>query len=101
MFGARLRITGLRGRDGPGIEFLEYLAPRTDGRPPASQANDLVALADDGDARADADCRPPKRLLPASTFVRFARRVVALPDDASVSTKACSSRDPDGHACEG
>ena len=30
--GARLHITALRGDTGPGIEFLEYLAPR-DGRP--------------------------------------------------------------------
>lgn len=43
VFGARLRITGLRAERGPGIEFLEYLTPRT-GRPmPADeQANDLV-----------------------------------------------------------
>jgi len=30
--GARVRITSLRGADGPGVEFLEYLAPAT-GRP--------------------------------------------------------------------
>ncbi|TMB06513.1 MAG: VOC family protein, partial [Deltaproteobacteria bacterium] len=28
VFGARLRITALRARSGPGIELLEYLAPR-------------------------------------------------------------------------
>jgi catechol 2,3-dioxygenase-like lactoylglutathione lyase family enzyme len=32
VFGARLRITSLRAAQGPGIELLEYLAPR-DGRP--------------------------------------------------------------------
>src|SRR5437762_9522131 len=32
VFGARLHITALRAGSGPGIEFLEYLAPR-DGRP--------------------------------------------------------------------
>ena len=32
VFGARLHITALRASAGPGIEFLEYLAPR-DGRP--------------------------------------------------------------------
>src|SRR3989441_3009474 len=32
VFGARLRITALRGANGPGIELLDYLAPR-DGRP--------------------------------------------------------------------
>jgi catechol 2,3-dioxygenase-like lactoylglutathione lyase family enzyme len=41
VFGARLRITALRAAGGPGVELLEYLAPRT-GRPmPAdTQAND-------------------------------------------------------------
>ena len=43
VFGARLRITGLRTEAGPGIEFLEYLAPR-DGRPASTdqRANDLA-----------------------------------------------------------
>jgi catechol 2,3-dioxygenase-like lactoylglutathione lyase family enzyme len=43
VFGARLRITSLRAERGPGIEFLEYLAPR-DGRPtPVDQrANDVA-----------------------------------------------------------
>jgi catechol 2,3-dioxygenase-like lactoylglutathione lyase family enzyme len=43
VFGARLRITGLRAPSGPGIELLEYLAP-ADGRPaPADmKANDLA-----------------------------------------------------------
>jgi catechol 2,3-dioxygenase-like lactoylglutathione lyase family enzyme len=41
--GARLRITGLRTGNGPGIEFLDYRAPRT-GRPYPSDAqpNDLL-----------------------------------------------------------
>ena len=43
VFGARLRITALRAASGPGVEFLEYLAPR-DGRPypPDARPNDLV-----------------------------------------------------------
>jgi catechol 2,3-dioxygenase-like lactoylglutathione lyase family enzyme len=43
VFGARLRITSLHARQGPGVELLEYLAPR-DGRPiPADQrANDIA-----------------------------------------------------------
>lgn len=42
VFGARLRITSLRGSSGPAIELLEYLSPR-DGRPyPAdSRPSDL------------------------------------------------------------
>ncbi len=43
VFGARLRITALRAATGPGIELLEYLAPR-DGRPAANdlRANDIA-----------------------------------------------------------
>ena len=43
VFGARLRITALSAAHGPGIELLEYLAPR-DGRPaPADlRANDVA-----------------------------------------------------------
>jgi catechol 2,3-dioxygenase-like lactoylglutathione lyase family enzyme len=42
VFGAHLRITSLRAEQGPGVEFLEYLAP-SGGRPAPldSQANDL------------------------------------------------------------
>jgi catechol 2,3-dioxygenase-like lactoylglutathione lyase family enzyme len=44
VFRAHLRITALRAPEGPGVEFLEYLAP-DDGRPlPAdARVNDLVA----------------------------------------------------------
>src|SRR6201981_3986377 len=43
VFGTHLRITALRGTTGPGIELLEYLAPR-DGRPfPSDEhTNDIV-----------------------------------------------------------
>src|SRR5438046_10212350 len=43
VFGAHLRITGMRANAGPGIEFLEYLSPR-DGRqrPAHIPANDSV-----------------------------------------------------------
>jgi catechol 2,3-dioxygenase-like lactoylglutathione lyase family enzyme len=43
VFGARLRITTLRAPRGPGIELLEYLAPR-DGRPTPTdlKANDVA-----------------------------------------------------------
>jgi catechol 2,3-dioxygenase-like lactoylglutathione lyase family enzyme len=43
VFGARLRITSLRGESGPGVEFLEYVAP-VDGRayPADEKPNDLI-----------------------------------------------------------
>jgi catechol 2,3-dioxygenase-like lactoylglutathione lyase family enzyme len=43
VFGARLRITSLRAERGPGIELLEYLAPRNGRRiPEDARANDLA-----------------------------------------------------------
>ena len=43
VFGARLRITGLRAEKGPGIEFLEYITP-PGGRniPDDARASDLI-----------------------------------------------------------
>ncbi|MFL6603524.1 MAG: VOC family protein [Steroidobacteraceae bacterium] len=42
VFGAHLRITTLRAAQGPGVEFLEYLSPRTGRSIPAdSQPDDL------------------------------------------------------------
>ncbi|HEY8944927.1 MAG TPA: VOC family protein, partial [Polyangiaceae bacterium] len=42
VFGARLRITALRAEAGPGIELLEYLAPRGGRKMPAdARENDL------------------------------------------------------------
>src|SRR5438105_12379937 len=77
VFGARLRITALRGASGPGIELLEYLAPR-DGRPfPGDEhANDIVhrhtiLITPDADAAA--------RPLQASKAAFVSSGVVANP----------------------
>src|SRR6201987_43735 len=95
VFGARLRITALRGASGPGIELLEYLAPR-DGRPlPADErANDVVhrqtvLLTHDADAAA--------RQLHASR-VSFVSSGVVVNRKAQLGfSKAFMVRDPDGH----
>jgi catechol 2,3-dioxygenase-like lactoylglutathione lyase family enzyme len=87
--GARLRITSLRAAAGPGIELLEYLAPR-DGRPaPAdARANDLAhwqtRLVARNDAALDGVTTAP----------------VALPDDPLGFVRAGAARDPDGHSLE-
>jgi catechol 2,3-dioxygenase-like lactoylglutathione lyase family enzyme len=96
VFGARLRITALRAPSGPGIEFLEYLAPR-DGRPapPDLRANDLghwqtTLVADDAEAAA-------RRLFAArSLFV--SPGVVALREAVLGFAKGLLLRDGDGHA---
>jgi catechol 2,3-dioxygenase-like lactoylglutathione lyase family enzyme len=96
--GARLRITGLRAAAGPGIEFLEYLAPR-DGRPyPADErANDLVhwqttILVPDAKAAAAAFRQGGFRLEAADP--------VALPDTALGFAQGFRVRDPDGHVVQ-
>jgi len=96
VFGAHLRITGMRATAGPGIEFLEYLTPR-DGRPrPADiHANDIVhwqtvIATDDLDLLAN-------RLRDAQ--VRFVSSgVVAMPKDKAGFSKGALVSDPDGHS---
>jgi catechol 2,3-dioxygenase-like lactoylglutathione lyase family enzyme len=98
VFGARLRISTLRAASGPGIELLEYLAPR-DGRPvPADlKANDLVhwqvrlhTLDPDAAARA---MRRAK-----AWFV--SPGLVTLSDEALGFSRGVVVRDPDGHAIQ-
>ena len=98
VFGARLRITTLKATSGPGIELLEYLAPR-DGRPmPAdARANDLahwqVRLLADDPAAADRALRSAR-----ATFV--SPGLVSVPDRPQGVGRALLARDPDGHALE-
>ena len=96
VFGARLRITSLRAASGgPGIEFLEYLAPR-DGRPAPADA-----LA--------SDLFHWQTTLIVNSTERFADRlrignsrfvspgVVTLTDKSLGFNKGLLARDPDGH----
>ena len=98
VFGAHLRITALRGTSGPGIELLEYLAPR-DGRPfPSDEhANDIVhrqtVLVTRG-----ADIAAHNLSVAQVNFVSSS--VVANQIDQFGFKKAFVIRDPDGHAIE-
>jgi catechol 2,3-dioxygenase-like lactoylglutathione lyase family enzyme len=98
VFGATLRISGLKAQAGPGVEFLDYLAPR-DGRaaPVDSHANDLWHWQTSmGVSSADA----------AAQKVRAARGrfvspgVVTLPDRALGFNKGFLVLDPDRHALQ-
>jgi catechol 2,3-dioxygenase-like lactoylglutathione lyase family enzyme len=98
VFGARLRITSLHAATGPGIEFLEYLSPRT-GRPiPADeQANDLVHWQTELlTPNTDAAMRPLRAT--KATFV--SPGTVALQDSALGFRKGLTIRDPDGHVVQ-
>jgi catechol 2,3-dioxygenase-like lactoylglutathione lyase family enzyme len=95
VFGARLRITTLRAPLGPGIELLEYLAPR-DGRPAPIdlRANDVshwqtTLLTARPDAIFD--------LLPLRMFALVSPKTVTLATRELGITRAVLVRDPDGH----
>ena len=98
VFGARLRITALRAASGPGIEFLEYLAPR-DGRfyPPEEKANDLVHWQTRFLAASAEDAAQSLRNS-RSAFV--SPGAIELPDSKAGFRKAVMVRDPDGHAVQ-
>ncbi len=98
VFGARLRITSLRTAEGPGVEFLEYIAPR-DGRPypDGEHSNDLLHSQTKflGGAVTDVagDLRKTR-----SAFI--SPGAVEFPDGSAGFRKAVAIRDPDGHAVE-
>ena len=94
VFGARLRITAIKASRGPGIEFLEYLAPR-DGRPaPADlRANDIAHW------ETTLLSASPDRLfksLRSRVFALVSPGVVELPEGSAVRATLLV-RDPDGH----
>jgi len=96
VFGAHLRITGMRADSGPGVEFLEYLTPG-DGRtrPADVHANDIVhwqtmIATDEIDLLA-------KKLRDAHvSFVSSG--VVMMPKDKVGYFKGALVSDPDGHS---
>ncbi len=96
VFGAHLRITGLRTPEGPGIELLEYLTPR-DGRPaPADlRPNDLAHWETTLRVR---DVRAAAERLRASRARVISTDVVEIPGRPLGFGSALLLRDPDGHA---
>src|SRR5204862_4940200 len=95
VFGAHLRITGMRAASGPGFEFLEYLTPR-DGRTRsvAVYTHDIVhwqttIATDDVEALA-------KKL--RDTHVGFVSTgIIVIPNDKAGFSKGTLVSDPDGH----
>jgi catechol 2,3-dioxygenase-like lactoylglutathione lyase family enzyme len=98
VFGARLRITTLRASTGPGIELLEYLAPR-DGRSLGAdaRANDLAhwqtRVGTDDVARAGA-------ALDGARAHWISPGVVPVPGAPLGFRRGALVRDPDGHALQ-
>ena len=93
--GARLRITGLRAQDGPGIEFLEYLAPR-DGRPAPkdTRANDVWHWQT---TVSTATAKTAVQALRGSAGRVISSAIAKLPQSSFGFSKGFLARDPDGH----
>lgn len=95
IFGARLRISGLRASIGPSLEFLEYLSP-PGGRPipDDAQANDLMhwetTLVVADAAAAEARLRTPQ-----VDFI--SPGLITLPDEQLGFRRGFLIEDPDGH----
>ena len=93
--GARLRISGLKAAQGPGVEFLEYLAPR-DGRaaPKDTRANDLwhwqTTLTTGSAAKVVRKLRQARQIIVSPT-------VAELRENSLGFSKGFLARDPDGH----
>lgn len=96
VFGAHLRITGMRSDSGPGVEFLEYLTP-TDGRPrPADvRANDIVYWQTMVQVH-DVDLTAKKMRDADVHFV--SPGVVTMPKERAGFSKGVVVSDPDGHS---
>jgi catechol 2,3-dioxygenase-like lactoylglutathione lyase family enzyme len=98
VFGARLRITALRAGSGPGIELLEYLAPR-DGRsrPSDEKANDLIHWQT---RLVATDAGIMVGRLRGGRFAFVSPGLIQMPDSGLGFTKGFLVRDPDGHAMQ-
>ncbi|TYQ23753.1 VOC family protein [Pseudanabaena sp. UWO311] len=96
VFGAKLRISGLKAPSGLGIEFLDYLSP-SDGKPYPSDArtNDLLYWQTTlvvNDAKAIA------QKLRSSRTIFISPDVIEIPSRSFGFKSGFLVRDPDGHA---
>jgi catechol 2,3-dioxygenase-like lactoylglutathione lyase family enzyme len=98
VFGARLRITSMHAASGPGIEFLEYLAPR-DGRPMPldEKANDLLHWQT---RLFTTNVETATQQLRAGKYTFVSSGAVSLSEPTLGFTKAVLVRDPDGHVMQ-
>lgn len=98
VFGARLRITALRAGAGPGIELLQYLAPR-DGRPYPLDArtNDLYNWQTKLIAP---DATQAAQVLRERKYRFVSPGVVTLSASEMDTRKSFLVRDPDGHVLQ-
>src|SRR6266545_6201701 len=98
VLGARLRITTLRAAAGPGIEFLQYLAPR-DGRPIPADARP-ADLTHWQTALVTGDADGLHHAVVGSACSVLSPTVVVPAEPNLGLAKGFLLRDPDGHALQ-
>ncbi len=98
VFGAHLRITAVRAERGPGIEFLEYLAPRT-GRltPKDTKSNDIVHWQT---KLVTSDLDRIAALLRKQRFDFVSTGVIGLRESPLGFIRSLLVRDPDAHTIQ-
>lgn len=94
--GARVRITGLRGAGGPGVELLEYVVPGAGRAHDASLGADDPANVETAIRVADLDAVVAQLREAGTPFVSDG--VAACPVCDQPGDRAAIVRDPDGHA---
>jgi catechol 2,3-dioxygenase-like lactoylglutathione lyase family enzyme len=98
VFGARLHITTLRAPAGPGIEFLEYLAPRGGRSVPAdARANDLMHWQPTLVVR---DVGSMAQQVQAGAFPWVSSGIISIPENRLGFAKGVLVWDPDGHVMQ-
>lgn len=96
VFGAKLRISGLKAPSGVGIEFLDYLAP-SDGKPFPSDArpNDLLHWQTTLVVK---DVKAIAQKLRNSRTIFISPEAIEMPSLSLGFKRGFLVRDPDGHA---
>jgi catechol 2,3-dioxygenase-like lactoylglutathione lyase family enzyme len=92
---ARLHISGNKAEEGPGVEFLEYLTPKT-GRPyPANaKADDLIHWET---LMVTADAEALYQKLRKEKVILMSNGIVRVPSENYGYRRGFYFRDPDGH----
>jgi catechol 2,3-dioxygenase-like lactoylglutathione lyase family enzyme len=96
VFGARLHITSMRLKEGPGVEFLEYLAPRTGRAMPSDTEPDDLWYWQINMRATDLSTLEPQ--LRHAGVPLVSSSTTATPDRNLGFGAAIVVRDPDGHA---
>jgi catechol 2,3-dioxygenase-like lactoylglutathione lyase family enzyme len=95
--GASLHISGYRAHNGPGVEFLQYLAPGAGKKYPSDTRSDdlwnwLTIIQVDNAEKLYNICRN------VNTYGIVSRELVAIMKNDRIVEKGFIIRDPDGHA---